>query len=51
MSGTESTRNRKVFRIVKRTATTPRPIAMVTTIVMAASGARLLDNFLRWTPA
>ena len=41
MSGTVSTRNRNLFRIVKRTATTPRPIATVTTIVMAASGARL----------
>ena len=29
MSGTVSTRNRNVFRIVNRTATTPRPIATV----------------------
>ena len=44
MSGTVSTRNRNLFRSVNRTATTPRPIATVATIVNAVSGARLNER-------
>src|SRR5580765_2829442 len=48
MSGTASVLNSSTFRTVKRTATRPRPIATVTTMVSAASGARLNVRMAYW---
>src|SRR5262245_19764574 len=48
MSGTASVLNSSTFRTVKTTATRPRPIATVTTMVSAARGARLNVRKAYW---